>query len=174
MRNAWIMTVGLLVGSVAGAAVKAKPVTVPMMDATGASVGTVTFSQHGKTVEMRAALKGLPAGEHAIHVHAVGTCTPPDFASAGGHLNPDSKHHGFSNPEGHHAGDFPTSVMVKADGMGDAKLSSADLSLDASSPMSIYGKAVVVHELVDDQKSDPAGASGKRIACGVIPAAPSM
>jgi len=36
---------------------------------------------------------------------------------------------------------------------------------------SIYGKTVVVHELVDDQKTDPAGASGKRLACGVIPAA---
>ncbi len=174
MRGLWIGTMGLMAGCALAVAATAKPVTVPMMDGSGASVGTVTFSQHGKTIEMRAALKGLPAGEHAIHVHATGTCTAPDFASAGGHLNPDSKHHGFSNPEGHHAGDFPASVTVKADGTGSAKLSSADLSLDAAAPTSIYGKSVVVHELVDDQKTDPAGASGKRIACGVVPASASM
>lgn len=171
MRKTWMATVAMAALSVAAGAAKMKPVTVPLQDATGANVGTVTFAQKGKAVEMRAALKGLPAGEHAIHVHAVGTCTPPDFASAGGHLNPDSKHHGYSNPDGHHAGDFPASVTVKADGSGSAKLTNADISLGASGPASIYGKSVVVHELVDDQKTDPAGASGKRIACGVIPAA---
>ncbi len=174
MRNALIGIAGLLAGCMAASAASVKPVTVPLQDATGANVGTVTFSQHGKTLEMKAALKGLPAGEHGIHVHAVGTCTPPDFASAGGHYNPDSKHHGFSNPEGHHAGDFPMSVKVKVDGKGSAKLSNSDLSLDTAAMSSIYGKSVVVHELVDDQKTDPAGASGKRIACGVIPAAASM
>ncbi|MGI4756027.1 MAG: superoxide dismutase family protein [Janthinobacterium lividum] len=174
MLKAWIGTAGLLAGCIAAGAATAKPVTVPMTDATGANVGTVTFSQHGKNLELRASLKGLPAGEHAIHVHAVGTCTPPDFSSAGGHYNPESKHHGFSNPEGHHAGDFPASVTIKADGKGSAKLSNSDLSLDKASMNSVYGKSVVVHELVDDQKTDPAGASGKRIACGVIPAAPSM
>lgn len=173
MRELWIGTIGLMAGCALAVAATVKPVTVPMLDATGADVGTVTFSQHSKTLNMRANLKGLPAGLHAIHVHAVGTCTPPDFASAGGHLNPGSKHHGFANPEGHHAGDFPMSVTVKADGKGTAKLSSTDLSIDAASMASIYGKSVVLHELVDDQKTDPAGASGKRIACGVIPAAPT-
>ncbi len=171
MKKILMVATGLLSGCMAAGAAKAKPVTVPLADATGKSVGSVSFTQHGKSVEVRAALNGLPTGEHAIHVHANGTCTPPDFTSAGGHLNPNSKHHGFSNPEGHHAGDFSKSIEVKADGTGSAKLSSADLSLDAASPVAIYGKSVVVHELVDDQKTDPAGASGKRIACGVIPAA---
>ena len=171
MQKILMVAAGLLSGCMIAGAAKAKPVTVPLADATGNNVGTVTFTQHGKNVEVRAALSGLPAGEHAIHVHAVGTCTPPDFASAGGHLNPNSKHHGFANPDGHHAGDFSKSIAVLPDGTGSAKLSSADLSLDAASPTSIYGKSVVVHELVDDQKTDPAGASGKRIACGVVPAA---
>ena len=65
------------------------------------------------------------------------------------------------------------SITVKADGKGSAKLSSTDLSIDTASMSSIYGKSVVVHELVDDQKTDPAGASGKRIACGVIGPAPT-
>lgn len=173
MRGSMIAAVWLLTwSSIAFAA--AKPVVAPLKDASGADVGTVTFSQHGKTVELRVALMGLPAGEHGLHVHAGGSCTPPDFTSAAGHLNPDSKHHGFQNPEGHHAGDFPMSVTVKADGKGEAKLSSTDISLDAAAPASVYGKTIVVHELADDQKTDPAGASGKRIACGVIPSAPSM
>ena len=174
MRKVLIASAGILATSIVTLAATVKPVVVPMNDAVGTSVGTVTFTQHGKTVNVRVALMGLPAGEHALHVHAGGTCTPPDFTSAAGHLNPDSKHHGFQNPDGHHAGDFPLSVAVKADGKGKAKLSSNDLSLYASSVAAVYGKTVVVHELADDQKTDPAGASGKRIACGVIPAAPSM
>lgn len=171
MHTKFFATAALGVLSLAALAAKPKPVTVPLQNAAGVNVGSVTFLQKGKAVEMKAMLNGMPSGEHAIHVHANGTCTPPDFASAGGHLNPANKHHGYANPEGHHAGDFPASVMVKADGTGTATLKNADISLDLASPVAIYGKSVVVHELVDDQKSDPAGASGKRLACGVIPAA---
>ena len=171
MRKVMIAAFGVIVGSVAAFAAAVKPVVVTMNDASGTNVGTVTFTQHGKTVDVRVALMALPPGDHALHVHAVGICTPPDFTSAGGHLNPDSKHHGFLNPDGHHAGDFPMSVKIKEDGKGTAELHSTDLSLDTAAPTSIYGKSVVIHELVDDQKTDPAGASGKRIACGVIPGA---
>jgi len=166
-----IGSMALLGACVAASAATVKPVAVPMLDGQGKDVGVVTFVKHGKGVELRVAVKGLPAGEHGIHVHATGTCTAPDFASAGGHFNPDSKHHGYQNPDGHHAGDFPMSIMVKADGTGSAKLMNPDVSVDASAPNAVFGKSVVIHELVDDQKTDPAGASGKRIACGVIPAA---
>ena len=174
MRGVLIGTASLLAVSTIALAAAVKPVVVNMNDASGTNVGTVTFTRHGKTVDVRVVLMAMAAGEHALHVHAGGTCTPPDFTSAAGHLNPDSKHHGFLNPEGHHAGDFPMSVKVKADGKGSAELHSTDLSLDAASATSIYGHSVVIHELADDEKTDPAGASGKRIACGVIPAAPSM
>ena len=174
MRKLLIASVGLLAGTAVALAAAVKPVVVNMNDGSGTNVGTVTFTQHGKTVDVRVMLMAMPPGEHALHVHAGGTCTPPDFASAAGHLNPDSRHHGFLNPDGHHAGDFPMSVKVKEDGKGSAELHSTDLSLDAAAPASVYGKTVVIHELIDDQKSDPAGASGKRIACGVIPPAASM
>ena len=169
MRKVLLAAAGFLAASVVALAAAVKPVVVNMNDGSGTNVGTVTFTQHGKTVDVQVVLMAMPAGEHALHVHAGGTCTPPDFTSAAGHLNPDSKHHGFLNPDGHHAGDFPMSVKVKEDGKGSAQLHSADISLDASAATSIYGKTVVIHELVDDQKTDPAGASGKRIACGVIP-----
>jgi Cu-Zn family superoxide dismutase len=174
MHKVLIAAVGLLAGSFAASAATVRPVVVPMKDASGADVGIVTFMPHGKEVEMRVELKELPIGEHAIHVHAGGTCTPPDFASAKGHFNPTSKQHGYENPQGHHVGDFPKSAEIREDGLANEKIMSADLSLDPASPNAIYGKTVVVHELKDDQKTDPAGASGKRIACGVIPSAPSM
>jgi Cu-Zn family superoxide dismutase len=156
--------------SLTAMAASKKPVTVALQDGKGAEVGTVKFTEKGKEVQMEVALHNLPAGQHAIHVHANGVCTAPDFVSAGGHLNPDNKHHGFSNPEGHHVGDFPASVTVEDNGIGTAKLLNKDISLKTDAPTAIFGKSVVVHELADDQKTDPAGASGKRLACGVIPA----
>ncbi len=169
MRTAW-MTAACMLAGAAMAMAQTGPVTVLLKDGTGADAGSVTMSPQGTGVQMQVMLKGLPPGDHAIHVHAVGTCTPPDFTSAGGHLNPTNKHHGFDNPDGHHAGDFPSSVTVAADGTATATLASADLSLDPASASSVLGKAVVVHAMADDQKTDPAGASGKRVACGVVPA----
>jgi len=170
MKN--LVAAALFVAVTASSAWAAKPqaVTVPMKDSAGKDVGTVTFVQGKSALDVKVKLSGLPMGEHGIHVHAGAACTAPDFTDAGGHLNPTAKHHGFSNPEGHHAGDFPMSVKVGENGKGTATFHNADLSLEAGQPASILGKAVVVHELVDDQKTDPAGASGKRIACGVAPA----
>src|ERR1700712_1823183 len=100
MRGVMIAAAGLLAGSVALAAT-VKPVVVNMNDASGTNVGTVTFTEHGKTVDVRVVLTGLPVGQHGLHVHAGSACTAPDFTSAMGHLNPDAKHHGFENPDGH-------------------------------------------------------------------------
>ncbi len=170
MRKVWMAAVCLMAGSLTATAATHKPVTVSLKDAQGANVGKVVFTEEGNIVYAKVALKGLPPGEHGLHVHATGACTAPDFTSAGGHFNPDNKHHGYANHMGHHAGDFAMSVTIKDNGMGSATLRSTDISLDPSSPDAIFGKAVVVHEQVDDQKSDPAGNAGKRIACGVIPA----
>jgi superoxide dismutase, Cu-Zn family len=40
--------------------------------------------------------------------------------------------------------------------------------MSLNGPDSIIGKSIVVHEKEDDLKSDPAGNSGARVACGVI------
>ena len=73
----------------------------------GKSVGTATFTQESGGVRLKIQASGLPAGDHGIHVHAVGKCDGPDFMSAAGHLNPGSKQHGLDNPQGSHAGDMP-------------------------------------------------------------------
>ena len=111
----------------------------------------------------------MPPGTHAFHVHTVGTCTAPDFASAGGHFNPAGKQHGKDNPNGHHAGDLPN-FEVNANGEGNISYAVPDLTLGAG-PNSLFhdgGTALVVHAAADDYKTDPTGSAGARIACGVI------
>jgi len=84
----------------------AQTATAPLKDANGKDVGTVTLTQAPDGVLLKLSATGLPAGEHAFHVHAAGKCEPP-FTSAGGHFNPGSRKHGLLAAEGHHAGDMP-------------------------------------------------------------------
>ena len=146
-----------------------KAVKVDMVDGMGNSVGTAELSPSAKGVNIRLNLKNLPPGEHGIHVHMNAKCEGPAFASAGGHLNPDMKHHGLQNPEGPHAGDMPN-FTVAADGTAKATVVApgVDMGDDAHSVFSNGGTALVIHAMADDMKSDPAGNSGARIACGVI------
>ena len=144
---------------------------VPIKTATGADAGTASFreSRSGANLNITVALKGLPPGDHAIHIHVNPVCEAP-FTSAGGHLNPDSKQHGMENPMGHHAGDMPQNITIAADGTGTATYRVDYLTLTPGAPNSVLGHSIMVHEKADDMKTDPTGNAGSRIACGVIPA----
>ena len=99
----FLATVALFGATIAASAQTA---SVVMKNADGKEVGSVNLTQTTQGVLINAALKGLPPGEHAFHVHAIGKCEPP-FTSAGGHFNPGAKKHGMLSPEGQHAGDMP-------------------------------------------------------------------
>jgi superoxide dismutase, Cu-Zn family len=144
-------------------------VVVKLADAKGADVGTATLTSAAKGVSIALDLHGLTPGQHAIHVHQTAKCDAPDFKSAGGHFNPDNKHHGMNNPAGPHAGDMPN-FTVDAKGAAKATVVAPGVTLgdDAHSVFTGGGTALVIHAKADDMKSDPAGNAGDRIACGVI------
>ena len=122
-------------------------------------------------VRVKVELQNMPFGPHAIHLHQNAVCTGPDFKSAGGHFNPTARQHGFDNPAGHHAGDVNTTIQVGEDHRGSAKFVMKDVTWKEGEANSIFangGTSLVVHEKADDQKTDPSGASGNRIACAVV------
>lgn len=129
--------------------------------------GAVNFLWQGPDVLVSGTFSGLkPNAEQGFHVHEKGDCSAPDATSAGGHFNPDTKSHGMPGSGSNHAGDMPN---IKSDANGNA-VYSAKLSGFAvnNGPTGILGKSVVVHRDPDDYKSQPAGNSGPRIACGLI------
>lgn len=133
--------------------------------ASGSKVtGTVTFTRNGDTVQVVADITGLTPGKHAFHIHEFGDCSAADATSAGSHFNPMKKPHGAPDAAERHAGDLGN---VEADANGKAHLELKDDMLKLSGENSILGRAVIVHEKVDDW-SQPTGNAGARVACGVI------
>lgn len=142
-------------------------------DSAGTQLAVATLSQDSSgTVHLTMHAQGLAPGEHGVHIHAVGTCTPPDFASAGGHFNPDTtRHHGLNNPAGPHAGDLPN-MLVDSTGSADytAETTTVSLADGTNSVFDADGSAIVIHSGPDDNMNDPSGNSGSRVGCGVIQA----
>jgi Cu-Zn family superoxide dismutase len=138
-------------------------------NAQGKAVGTATLTEGDGGVRIVANFRNLPKGQHAFHIHAVGTCTPPDFETAGDHFNPYGKQHGLQDSDGAHAGDL-TNIAVEPDGTASVSTVAPHVTLDSgkNSLLQGQGTALVIHAKADDYKTDPSGNSGDRIACGVI------
>ncbi|KZV73818.1 hypothetical protein PENSPDRAFT_602400 [Peniophora sp. CONT] len=135
--------------------------------------GTVTFSQASPDapVYITGDLKNLDAdAERGFHIHALGDLSN-GCVSAGSHFNPFDKTHGAPTDENRHVGDLGN---IESDGKGLVSLSIKDEQLTLNGPLSIIGRAVVVHAGTDDlgkggnDESLKTGNAGGRAACGVI------
>jgi len=154
--------------SLAAPALAVDTASAVLRDASGKEVGAATLTVTPSGVLISLDLTAVPPGEHGFHVHTTGKCEPPDFKSAGPHFNPDQTKHGFMTPEGPHAGDLPN-LHVPADGKLQVEVLEPNVTLSGEAPLlDADGSALVIHAGADDYKTDPAGNSGNRIACGVI------
>ena len=145
-------------------------------DTNGATVGTAQLSQDAAgVVTVDIASLALPAGTHGIHFHEAGICQGGStaFSTAGAHYNPLGREHGLENPNGPHAGDAPN-IVVPVSGVGAVSFGTSRVSLTpgAISLFDSNGSSIVVHANPDDQRTQPSGNSGARIACGVVQALP--
>lgn len=131
--------------------------------------GNAVFTEEDGVVTMVTVLSGLTEGEHAIHLHEKADCSSADGMSSGGHWNPTNQPHGkWGSPDGYHKGDIGN---LQADANGNATITfttdewcigCGDANKD------IIGKAIIVHEGVDDFVSQPTGDAGGRVSCGGI------
>lgn len=147
---------------------KKQSATAVLAPTKGNSVsGTVNFTQKGEVVLVEAKINGLKAnGTHGFHIHEKGNCSAADGSSAGGHFNPAGSQHGGPSGNARHAGDLGN-LKADANGYAQVSLEVRGISLGTEAT-SVIGRAVIVHAGVDDQKSQPAGNSGARVACGLI------
>ncbi len=151
-----------------------------MRDGAGRDLGIVDFEDLGGVVRIRIGLQGLPPGWHGLHIHGVGDCAPPAFASAGDHFNPS----GASHPN--HAGDLPLMYVI-SDGTVDMRVQTdrfalADLFDADGSAVIVYANPDNYAHIPDRYRSTTVGAPsggpdnithvngdvGARIACGIV------
>lgn len=152
--------------AVAGRAAEVKKAVAVLQPTKDSTVhGIVTFTKAEGGIRVLADLEGLAPGEHGFHIHDFGDCSAPDGTSAGGHFNPAGHQHGGPDVEMRHVGDLGN---LTADASGKAHYDRVDKQLSLEGDHSIIGRSVIVHEKVDDLKSQPTGNAGARLACGAI------
>lgn len=159
-------------GSKPAESASAQVARAELRDAGGAPRGSATATATDGGVRLVIDASGLPAGAHGFHVHSIGKCDSPDFATAGPHWNPAGKMHGRDSPGGMHMGDL-ANLIAGTDGSGrlEVTIAGANISGGATALLDGDGAALVIHAGADDYKTDPSGNSGARIACGVFAAA---
>lgn len=177
------LALGAAVAGGAGAPTTMAPASTPLSataalrDPAGQVLGTARFVQRGMGVQVTVEVRGLTPGQHGMHVHEYGRCTPGvdeatntlvPFGGAGGHFDPGmSKNHDDPQADNKygHGGDLPM-LNVGEDGVGRATLTTDKISLTGMN--GVLNRTLVIHARPDDYQSDPAGMSGARERCGVI------
>jgi len=163
-----VVWAGSASGQAAGHAMAATPTkaVAVLLPTAGNSVhGIVRLEAVSGGVHITAQLEGLPPGEHGFHIHEFGDCSAGDGTSAGGHFNPDEVAHGGPEAATRHVGDLGN---VTADAQGMATYDRVDSVVRLAGLHGVIGRGVIVHAGTDDLTSQPTGAAGARMACGVI------
>ena len=124
--------------------------------------GTVYFTAVENGVQVTAEISGLSEGNKGFHIHQYGDCTAANGTSAGGHFNPEGMDHAGPTDAMRHMGDMGN---ITANAQGNAMIDYVDKTIHINM---ILGRGVIVHNGEDDLSSQPSGAAGPRVACGVI------
>lgn len=122
--------------------------------------GVVQFFPWDTGSIIKLEIVGLPNANKnnflGFHIHEKDICdVNVDFETAGGHYNPDMDMHPY------HIGDLP---MIYSNNGYSFMLYYTNRFM----PEDVIGKSVIIHNMVDNMKTQPSGNSGARIACGVI------
>lgn len=174
MKTPHLLTASLFLASalVPAAAVAQDRATAQIVDTSNQQIGNATFTEGPDGLLIDLEVSGLPAGEHGIHMHKVGTCDDyqDGFKASGSHVNPDDKKHGLLNPDGPDAGDLPNLWAVEGTTRYQFYTPYASLTGagERANLLDDDGTALVIHMEADDQMTQPIGGAGNRIACGVI------
>lgn len=133
------------------------------------ATGNIVFTQEEGIVTMIAVLSGATPGEHAIHIHEKADCSADDGTSSGGHWNPTAESHGkWGDVNGYHKGDIGNFTANDKGHATITKITDEWCIGCGDDTKDILGKAIIVHQGVDDFTSQPSGAAGARISCGGI------
>ena len=143
----------------------------------GAVVGSATLvetpsSEGIKNVSILLSVRNLSAGNHAVHIHEVGACTP--CSAAGSHLDlgPFGNNLPVTANHPYHSGDL-INVRVGSTGNGFMAHVTSRVAISDGN-LGIFdenGASLVVHALPDTycpDPTDPNCAGGGRTACGVL------
>jgi Cu-Zn family superoxide dismutase len=152
------------------AATQPGAVGIGLRNVQGHIIGSIAAVRSGNVTRVSVTVRGFRPGTYAVHLHQTGRCDAPDFASAGPHWNPTERQHGRLNPQGPHLGDLPN-LEVRPNGAGridfDVPVPSGT-EADANPLADADGTSLVIHAAADDERTDPSGNSGARIACGLL------
>jgi len=163
----WALALVVLVGMAARAGAQ-EVAEGKFINSDGKEVGTVHVEHYETYTLFLVKLHDMPPGVHGIHLHAVGTCTPPSFDSAGPHFNPQGSQHGFKNPKGPHAGDL-TNITIPDNGKLETQFNITGPQWRGENGLfDGDGISIVIHAKADDYTTDPSGNSGPRIACATV------
>ena len=116
--------------------------TATLATAAGAPVGRATVTEVTGGLRYTLDVSAMPVGTHGAHVHTVGRCDAPDFATAGPHWNPTAMKHGSMNAQGPHEGDLPN-LIVGSDGRGTLGITIPGGTI--ATLLDADGAAIVIH-----------------------------